>query len=36
MPKGKDFCLERGPSPKALQNRRKERENDRKHGVCNV
>jgi len=36
MPEGKDLCLERGPSSKALPNRRKERENDREHGLSKL
>ena len=33
MPEGKDLCLELGPSPKALPNQKKERENGREHGI---
>ena len=33
MPKGKDFYLERGPSPQTLSHRKKQPENGCEHGI---
>lgn len=36
MPESKDLGMERSPTPKTLPNRRKQRENDREHGIWNL